>query len=266
MHPTSFNLRPYFAPVQPSTDQHPQVTYEEILPSESIQPFVFCYWELFSKEKLADSYNYRVITDGCVDIIWEQQNPGNIFIMGFSDQYEIFSLSAEFHYRGIRFFPMSFPILFDISAERLYNTFQNIKEVHQELSANLAELIQRDREPFSGVLNAYFEHYISDKSLSFDQRVYDGLLEILIKKGNLDLQTDIKTGLSIRQLRRLFKYYVGCSPKVFSKVIRFQQLLAGKPSLESLTKHRLFYDAGYYDQAHFIKEFKGLFGTTPGKA
>jgi hypothetical protein len=40
----------------------------------------------------------------------------------------------------------------------------------------------------------------------------------------------------------------------------------GKPSAASLKKNKLFFDLGYYDRVHFIKDFKTMFGTTPGQA
>ena len=63
-----------------------------------------------------------------------------------------------------------------------------------------------------------------------------------------------------------FEYYIGDTAKTFSKVVRFQHVLNAKPSSDSLRKSKLFYDAGYYDQAHFIKEFRNFYGVTPSKA
>ena len=80
----------------------------------------------------------------------------------------------------------------------------------------------------------------------------------------MKIESDLKNiGISPRQLRRLFDFYIGSSPKTFSQVIRFQNILNAKPSAESLRKNKLFFDAGYYDQAHFIKEFKTMYGQTP---
>ncbi|MEM6633013.1 MAG: helix-turn-helix domain-containing protein, partial [Bacteroidota bacterium] len=80
------------------------------------------------------------------------------------------------------------------------------------------------------------------------------------------LAKDLDIGLSPRQLRRYFQFYIGDSPKSFCKIVRFQTLLKAKPSRESLRKNKLFFDLGYYDQAHFVKEFKHLYGKTPTEA
>ena len=56
---------------------------------------------------------------------------------------------------------------------------------------------------------------------------------------------------------------IGISPKQLGKVIRLQtalQLLLNRES-ESLTA--IAYESEYYDQAHFIKDFKEFTGVTP---
>ncbi|MFD2539818.1 hypothetical protein [Sphingobacterium chuzhouense] len=61
----------------------------------------------------------------------------------------------------------------------------------------------------------------------------------------LDIEKDLNTGISQRQLRRIFEFYVGDTAKTFSKVIRFQNILRAKPSKQSLRQNKLFFDAGY---------------------
>jgi methylphosphotriester-DNA--protein-cysteine methyltransferase len=66
-----------------------------------------------------------------------------------------------------------------------------------------------------------------------------------------------------RQLERHFKKQVGISPKKLGKAIRLQatlQLLLNKKS-ETLTD--IAYESDYFDQNHFIKDFKKLVGVTP---
>jgi methylphosphotriester-DNA--protein-cysteine methyltransferase len=73
------------------------------------------------------------------------------------------------------------------------------------------------------------------------------------------------TGYSRRYLDILFQRHVGLSPKVLAEIFRFQRLygkLAELQSSEDL-KDDVFDD--YYDQAHFVKEFKQMTGYAPGK-
>ena len=70
-------------------------------------------------------------------------------------------------------------------------------------------------------------------------------------------------GYSQKHLIHLFKKYVGFRPKQYQQITRFnlalRQIEQGK--FGQLTS--LGYDCGYYDQAHFIKEFKKFAGFSP---
>ncbi len=77
---------------------------------------------------------------------------------------------------------------------------------------------------------------------------------------------DLSTNLSSRQLRRIFNFYIGTTPKEFSNVVRFQYILNATPSKQTLKNDKLYLDLGFFDQAHFIKSFKSFYGITPSKA
>ncbi|MEO5627095.1 MAG: AraC family transcriptional regulator [Dokdonella sp.] len=72
-------------------------------------------------------------------------------------------------------------------------------------------------------------------------------------------------GLNKRALQRLFNNYVGVSPKWVINRYRLheaiEQLAAGKP----VDWTALALELGYFDQAHFIRDFRGLVGRTPGQ-
>ncbi|NTV78889.1 MAG: AraC family transcriptional regulator, partial [Clostridiales bacterium] len=59
-----------------------------------------------------------------------------------------------------------------------------------------------------------------------------------------------------RYVQKVFVEYIGISPKLFSRVIRFQKSLDYIFSNTSLDIYQMVYELGYYDHAHFIHEFK----------
>jgi AraC-like DNA-binding protein len=70
------------------------------------------------------------------------------------------------------------------------------------------------------------------------------------------------SGLSERYIQKLYLSNIGISPSAFTSVIRFNKSLhLVLNTSEPLTT--IAYDCGYYDQAHFIKEFKKFTGITP---
>jgi AraC-like DNA-binding protein len=69
-----------------------------------------------------------------------------------------------------------------------------------------------------------------------------------------------KKELSSRTINRWFVNEIGISPKKLSRVMRFHKALL---VLHSYKEAGFYIDVGYFDQAHFIKEFKEFTGQSP---
>lgn len=265
----SDQIRQLYHPIQPTIKQSEKnVTYQEIIPNQELQQFIYCYWQLKTKHPLTEQFNYRVVADGCIDIFFELNNPDNSFVMGFCKSYTEFPLENTFNYVGVRFLPTMFPQIFNINASELSNRYENLSTIAHETSLfisqkfNESQNLYQIKEQFDG----YFYSKISEIIFKTDNRLYGALKIILQNYGVINIQHDLDIGISPRQLQRLFKYYIGDTPKTFSKVVQFQNILRAKPSNQSLKENKLFYDVGYYDQAHFIKDFKNFYGVTPSIA
>jgi AraC-like DNA-binding protein len=66
-------------------------------------------------------------------------------------------------------------------------------------------------------------------------------------------------GLSERQLRRVFATAVGVGPKEYLRMLRFNRAIRST----AMPGGQLAVEAGYYDQAHLISEFRHLARMTP---
>lgn len=263
------NIRSFYTPIQPTIKKAAEnVSYKEYLPHIDIQNYIYCYWQLQTNETLTTQFNYRVVADGCIDVFFELNNPTENFVMGFCKKFTEFPLENNFNYFGIRFLPTIFPQLFNVNAILLSNRFEHLQSVVPDLSTFISSHIHSElsTENIVNQLDNYFLRLTQNTAFNNDSRLYEAIDVILKKYGVVDIETDLNTGISQRQLRRLFEYYIGDTPKTFSKVVRFQNILRAKPSTQSLRQNKLFFDVGYYDQAHFIKEFKNFYGVTPTKA
>lgn len=74
-----------------------------------------------------------------------------------------------------------------------------------------------------------------------------------------------KVGYSQKHLIEKFKRNVGLTPKGFMKVVRFQKAIQELEQGRALDWVGLAHDCGYYDQAHFIHDFKAFSGLTPAQ-
>lgn len=262
-------IREHYKPIQPSVsakDNEP--SYHEIQPNKEIENFVYCFWQLKTKYPLKQDYHYRVVSDGCIDIFFNHKQPSENFVMGFSRKYVQFPIGKEFDYIGIRFLPAAFPHLFAVNAKTLSNQSQDLNNILPNFSEwinseiktvdSFDTIVKKLNEKVTGCLKKQAVHY--------DHRFLDALNLIFQKNGHLDTEKDLNTGLSPRQLRRIFNFYIGTTAKSFSNVVRFQHILNAKPSTQSLKENKLYFDVGFFDQAHFIKNFKTFYGVTPSEA
>jgi AraC-like DNA-binding protein len=97
---------------------------------------------------------------------------------------------------------------------------------------------------------------------SKDNLVLKALTLIHNSKGNIRIK-DLMEQLYISQssLEKRFRQIIGASPKKFASIVRFKHIIQNYNPQTSLSD--LGYDAGFYDQSHFIKEFKCFTGETP---
>ena len=110
------------------------------------------------------------------------------------------------------------------------------------------------------------EHFLISRVTNTvpDKLVLAALSLIHKSKGNIRIK-ELMEQLHISQspLEKRFRQAVGTSPKKFASIIRLKNVIQQYNTVSSLTE--LGYETGFYDQAHFIKEFKTFTGDTPEK-
>lgn len=93
---------------------------------------------------------------------------------------------------------------------------------------------------------------------------FDRIIELLYYQQTLSLDELIHCSpVSTRYFQKVFKHNAGVSPKYFQRIARMEVIV--KQLLLLQEKHYLYLalERGYFDQAHFIKDFKQLCGDTP---
>jgi AraC-like DNA-binding protein len=95
-----------------------------------------------------------------------------------------------------------------------------------------------------------------------DPLVVSAISMIYKSRGNIRIK-ELLAELHISQsaFEKRFRQVVGASPKKFASIVRFKNTIRVYDRNKSLTD--LGYEAGFYDQSHFIKEFKHFTGDSP---
>ncbi len=115
----------------------------------------------------------------------------------------------------------------------------------------------------------YAERYLKDtfsKKLIANPFVDYSVNSILQQPHQLAMnRLSEKVGYSQKHLIKIFKEHVGVTPKVFLRIIRFQKAIKEIEINRSANWTSIAFESGYYDQAHFINDFREFSGFTPGQ-
>ena len=168
---------------------------------------------------------------------------------------------------GISFYPYGLYKFLNIPISEFTDKTIELEILSKKLSDNLTKVLLNDSDEQQKIQSIEKELIkLLEANKSYNEKisyVYKMFTEEseLIKIGEFSK----KIGISERQIERLFKNYIGASPKMLSKIIRFQNVSNKmiKSDFDNLTN--ISQDFYYYDQAHFIKDIKYFTGTTPSK-
>jgi len=88
--------------------------------------------------------------------------------------------------------------------------------------------------------------------------------EIVLNHGGCRIDSLVQhTGLSMRNFQRAFQQRIGLSPKLYSRIVRFESALKAKAASPHLSWMTIAHQFGYHDQMHMIHDFRQLAGETP---
>src|SRR5690606_11248384 len=99
------------------------------------------------------------------------------------------------------------------------------------------------------------------KALPFDK----AMLELMQSSGNMPIEKVASLAcLSIRQFERVSKERIGIPPKFFARLIRFSKAYRMRENFPQMSWTTIAHQCGYFDQMHFIRDFKQFANVTPG--
>lgn len=252
--------------------------YRVYEPSEALAKQVKTYWSLDSSTDKAPHTRERIFPDGCIELIFNH-----------GDRFKKYDTDTEFHIQPLSFFHGQLKRYFELEPTGRVGIFS--ARFHP---AGLQPFISFDVDTFTGntltvgqvwgAEGTALENAIQ-ASTTYEQRI--ALLEDFLLRKRDALKVDnmpveycvdamlASTGdvsidklaeelnISKRQLERRFTAAVGITPKLLARIIRFQNILQLIENKEFKSFTIVAYDGGFYDQAHFIKDFKDFTGLNP---
>ncbi len=253
-----------------------QVAYEERLPHERLQPFIKCLWRLERTYDQTNAANDGEVLwpDGCVELIFhygarysnDQAELPRAFLIGTLSRYHHLKADGAVRLFGVRLLPWGL---------RAFPAFR--QTAHKDRMLPLSDVIDPAR---TQSLERQLEQAGPDQGM----RLLEAFLLAELEPGGLDLRLlgvlaklyrepltyDVpaaakESGYSLRQFERICSGLTGMPPKQLSRASRFNQARLRIFFNPAVDLHECMTHFGYYDYAHFSKDFKQCLGITPSE-
>ncbi len=251
--------------------------YEVHTPCPDLQDFIKCFWTLKSDDT-AHPDRQRILPDGCMELIFHF---GNLYRQYFEDGTHIvqprsfifgqISRYLEIEPTGTtgiiaaRFMPDGLFAFLPIDARLLENKATDIRELFGSKGEKLEVEVMSagsDQQRLDIIEKFLLAELTTPQNISTITKSCVGT--IIQSCGQMEVSAlAAKMKLNRRSLERQFSRVIGLSPKQLSKAVRLQATLKSLSQNKTHSLTSLAYEHGYFDQSHFIKEFKEFTGISP---
>lgn len=251
--------------------------HQHFAPSAALRPYIKCFHSLVIDDADATGVFERFTPDGCYEVNFNlaasparKDGPGGEQLL--ASGYTVARTSACYFMRpagplrlvGVRFHPWglhrftSMPM--DIIADRALPSDElfggDITDLHARLAdaGSLQVAMAALDAFFTGLLGAHEE----------DAVAIDAAQRLHAHHGSMPMAALLAPyGITQRRFQQRFKQRIGTTARSFSRLMRFNHALQRMTADAHAHPLDLAHEGHYYDQAHFVNEFRAFAGVCP---
>jgi AraC-like DNA-binding protein len=250
------------------------MSFERIPPRPELRQHVECFWIVEDADP--SPVVQKIIPDGFPEMIFHF---GDTYMIKLDKKWTSQSrsllggqMTSHFFLRntgvssilGIKFKPAALALLFNIDMHALTNRVVALQELGHTNLPVFGDLLKNAGQQTNriAVIQDYLSNYMR---LERNEPVVNAAVDQIFSSNGMATVAEIckRTACSERQLERIFKRYVGLSPKLYSRIIHFAHVFQVAQGRKEMNGSELGIASGYYDQSHFIKNFKAFTGEEP---
>ncbi len=249
--------------------------YYTLRPKSTLANYVRYFWVLECPVSENQPYIHRTFANGCPELLFHYKGrfeelafndkTESSFIAGIhaqTNQYRRFIVKQDFGIVGVYLYPYAVHFFFKIPSTEICNQLPDLQSLLGAEGKIVEDQIMtaRNNNDRIRIVSDFLESKLTKPE---HPQIILATKSILQAQGQLSIdQLADSCCLSKRQFERKFKEQCGFSPKSFSRIVRFNSLVANYQKGDySLTE--IAHDFGYYDQSHFIQDFKEFSGYNP---
>jgi len=245
--------------------------FDRHIPTERLRPYIKCF--VVSENDVQDEYKVFPPLGPVIGFQYKGQlativgNAENKLspagITGISDSYKTFKNSANTGTVLVYFTETGFAQFASHPANELFNLSISLDNMFGKNEVNEVEeklaIADTDKQRIKTVEQFLLSQL---KEAQTDKLIVEAVKLISQSKGTIRIKgLNEKLFISQRPFENRFKKIVGATPKKFASIVRFNSVLNNLDNNKSLTE--ICYENNFFDQAHFIKDFKQFTGDTP---
>lgn len=244
------------------------MSYITIAPCKELRDFVQHFWVAkWDEQSLATTSTYYMTASSLTEMAFGFNGSDLAFssIQGQTANNSQFIASGFYELFGVSLYAEAVPVLFHTPACELNDHFISPDTLLGQDGQTLTEKIAlaRTTQERISIISDYFVLQLSRQWIG-DPAITSAVQLIRQQRGNVNIaKLSDDFCLSKKQFERRFRAASGFNPKLFSRIVRFEAALSNYSNFENLTGAA--YANGYYDQAHFIHDFKAFSGYSPTK-
>lgn len=248
--------------------------YKTFLPAAELKSYVRYFWTYEGNFTTGSGVQVTSFADVYPRFIYQDlnhyapvvQESGHVlpqmYLSGLDTRPSTYSWANTFAHFGVSFYPHALPALLQVNPRELVNQLPDGLSILPALVADRLLLAKNTGEKIAALSNYFItrlSHFNSDQFMM--RFIHQRQLSHHISLETIQKQHHITE----RQLERKFMHHLGITPKLYQRILRFECALLQLSGPQTISLTDLAYACGYYDQAHFIKDFKAFSGFTPNQ-
>jgi len=249
------------------------LSFLRLSPSADLTGEVANFWFMRGDGPRAMPDGHRILPDGCMEFVFQLGDPfrerkpdgtfrlqPRLLLVGqmerrvdIKPQGVVDTVGVHFHPAGLAAFVPG-----DLSrfAHRIVSLPRALRQDLGPLVARLGSVPEPERRA------AFLEDFLRRLRRDGDPAMAAAASKLTL--GPIDLGALARRfRTSDRQFRRRFEAAVGLGPKRFARLVRFQRVFEQERESDGGVWSRVALECGYYDQAHFNRDFRAFAGVRP---
>lgn len=245
--------------------------FEKIIPIDTLKPFVKYFvisenqteseYKVFPSSGLVVGFQYR---GQLFTIHNEVEHPlASAGVTGIADSYKVFKNAPHIGTILVYFTEVGFTHFAAHPAHELFNQSISLDYIFDKNKVNETEERLSDVHSDQKRIEIIEQFLLTQlKDIQIDKLIIEAVRMIYQSKGTIKIkELNEKLAISQSPFEKRFRKTVGTSPKKFASIVRFNTVLDQLGQVKSLME--ICYENNFFDQAHFIKDFRQYTGDTP---